>query len=72
MLYVEHIFIRRRYGCTVFGLGGDLLPDLGMALHFFGKLVGGGMTLFYIVGGVLSLGLLIYLLIALLKPEVFS
>jgi len=30
------------------------------------------MSLFYIVGGVLALGLLIYLLIALLKPEVFS
>jgi K+-transporting ATPase KdpF subunit len=30
------------------------------------------MTGFYIVGGVLALGLLIYLLIALLKPEVFS
>lgn len=30
------------------------------------------MTLLYIVGGVLSLGLLVYLLIALLKPEVFS
>gem|GEM_PF-760479 len=30
------------------------------------------MTGFYIVGGVLALGLLFYLLIALLKPEVFS
>jgi K+-transporting ATPase KdpF subunit len=30
------------------------------------------MTLFYFVGGILSLGLLVYLLIALLKPEVFS
>jgi K+-transporting ATPase KdpF subunit len=30
------------------------------------------MSLFYIVGGVLALGLLVYLLIALLKPEVFS
>ncbi len=30
------------------------------------------MTLFYIIGGILSLGLLVYLLIALLKPEVFS
>jgi len=30
------------------------------------------MTGFYIVGGILSLGLLIYLLIALLKPELFS
>jgi K+-transporting ATPase KdpF subunit len=30
------------------------------------------MTLLYIIGGVLSLGLLVYLLIALLKPEVFS
>jgi len=30
------------------------------------------MTGFYIVGGVLSLVLLIYLMIALLKPELFS
>ncbi len=30
------------------------------------------MSLFYLVGGVLALGILIYLLIALLKPEVFS
>jgi len=30
------------------------------------------MSLLYLVGGVLALGLLVYLLIALLKPEVFS
>ncbi len=30
------------------------------------------MNLFYIIGGILALGLLIYLLVALLKPEVFS
>lgn len=30
------------------------------------------MSLFYILGGVLALGLLVYLLVALLKPEVFS
>jgi K+-transporting ATPase KdpF subunit len=30
------------------------------------------MSLFYVVGGALALGILIYLLIALLKPEVFS
>jgi K+-transporting ATPase KdpF subunit len=30
------------------------------------------MTGFYTVGGILSLGLLIYLMIALLKPEFFS
>jgi len=30
------------------------------------------MNGFYIIGGILSLGLLIYLLIALLKPELFS
>ena len=30
------------------------------------------MSFFYLVGGVLALGLLVYLLIALLKPEVFS
>jgi len=30
------------------------------------------MSGFYILGGTLALGLLIYLLIALLKPEAFS
>jgi len=30
------------------------------------------MTLFYLISGVLAIGLLIYLLVALLKPEVFS
>jgi K+-transporting ATPase KdpF subunit len=30
------------------------------------------MSLLYLIGGVLALGLLLYLLIALLKPEVFS
>lgn len=29
------------------------------------------MNLLYVVGGILSLGLLVYLLIALLKPEWF-
>ena len=30
------------------------------------------MTLLYIIGGLISLGLLIYLFVALLKPEMFS
>jgi len=30
------------------------------------------MSLLYIVGGVVSLGLLVYLVLALLKPELFS
>lgn len=30
------------------------------------------MNFFYLIGGVLALGLLVYLLVALLKPEVFS
>jgi K+-transporting ATPase KdpF subunit len=30
------------------------------------------MTPLYIVGGLISLGLLIYLFVALLKPEMFS
>jgi K+-transporting ATPase KdpF subunit len=30
------------------------------------------MNFLYLVSGILALGLLIYLLIALLKPEVFS
>lgn len=30
------------------------------------------MTWLYILGGITSLGLLIYLVIALLKPELFS
>ena len=30
------------------------------------------MPLLYVVGGVVSLGLLIYLVLALLKPELFT
>ncbi|PYM35428.1 MAG: K(+)-transporting ATPase subunit F [Candidatus Rokuibacteriota bacterium] len=30
------------------------------------------MPLLYIIGGVVSLGLLVYLVLALLKPELFS
>ncbi|WP_337288561.1 K(+)-transporting ATPase subunit F [Candidatus Methylomirabilis sp.] len=30
------------------------------------------MTTLYLLGGIVALGLLIYLVIALLKPEVFS
>jgi len=30
------------------------------------------MTSLYIIGGLVSLGLLIYLFVALLKPEMFS
>ena len=30
------------------------------------------MSLLYIVGGVVALGLLVYLVIALLKPEIFA
>jgi K+-transporting ATPase KdpF subunit len=30
------------------------------------------MPLLYVVGGIVSLGLMVYLVIALLKPEIFS
>ena len=30
------------------------------------------MTLLYVVGGVVSVGLLVYLVLALLKPEYFA
>jgi K+-transporting ATPase KdpF subunit len=30
------------------------------------------MELFYWIGGIVALGLLVYLFVALLKPEVFS
>jgi K+-transporting ATPase KdpF subunit len=30
------------------------------------------MPLLYVVGGIVSIGLLIYLVLALLKPELFS
>ncbi|MCC6765274.1 MAG: K(+)-transporting ATPase subunit F [Deltaproteobacteria bacterium] len=29
------------------------------------------MTIFYVLGGVVSLGLFVYLFVALLKPELF-
>jgi K+-transporting ATPase KdpF subunit len=30
------------------------------------------MPMLYLIGGLISLGLLVYLVVALLKPEVFS
>jgi K+-transporting ATPase KdpF subunit len=30
------------------------------------------MPILYVIGGLVSLGLLVYLVVALLKPEVFS
>jgi len=30
------------------------------------------MTIFYWIGGIVAVGLLVYLVVALLKPEVFS
>ncbi len=30
------------------------------------------MEVFYLIGGIVAAGLLVYLLVALLKPEVFS
>ena len=30
------------------------------------------MPLLYVVGGIVSVGLLVYLVLALLKPEIFS
>jgi K+-transporting ATPase KdpF subunit len=30
------------------------------------------MPMLYVIGGLVSLGLLVYLVVALLKPEVFS
>ncbi len=30
------------------------------------------MEIFYWIGGIVALGLLVYLIVALLKPEVFS
>jgi K+-transporting ATPase KdpF subunit len=30
------------------------------------------MNLFYLIAGIISLGLLIYLFVALLKPEIFE
>ncbi len=30
------------------------------------------MPILYVIGGLLSVGLLVYLVVALLKPEVFS
>jgi K+-transporting ATPase KdpF subunit len=30
------------------------------------------MPLLYVVGGIVSVGLLVYLVVALLKPEIFS
>ena len=55
---------------------------LGIVVGFFAltwalirlceRLSEGAMPLLYVVGGIVALGLLIYLTLALLKPEIFS
>ena len=62
-------------------LAGDLLY-VGLSVLFFGltwafvKLLSAcrrrSMPLLYVVGGLVSIGLLAYLVLALLKPELFS
>ena len=62
-------------------LAGDLLY-VGLSVLFFGltwafvklceRAVGGRHALLYVVGGIVSVGLLVYLVLALLKPELFS
>jgi K+-transporting ATPase KdpF subunit len=37
-----------------------------------GKARGQELTMLYVIGGILAAGLLIYLFVALLKPEIFS
>jgi K+-transporting ATPase KdpF subunit len=62
----------RAYGSPVCRFGSGLLRDLRVVDHVVGWSRRNAMSLFYFVGGVLALGILVYLLIALLKPEVFS
>jgi K+-transporting ATPase KdpF subunit len=44
--------------------------DLSAGLKNFGRV--SEMSILYLTGGIIALALLIYLFIALLKPEVFS
>jgi K+-transporting ATPase KdpF subunit len=60
------------YGSPVSRAWGGLLRYRGVADQLSGKSRRHAMSFFYLVGGVLALGILVYLLIALLKPEVFS
>jgi K+-transporting ATPase KdpF subunit len=65
------------------GLGGN--PDDRSRLHYAGgrffrrvrvvRALGGGKVgaaMLYLIGGIIAAGLLIYLFVALLKPEIFS
>jgi len=51
---------------------GDVLRFLGVRKAFGKDLKGFCMSLFYWIGGIVAVGLLIYLVVALLKPEIFS
>jgi K+-transporting ATPase KdpF subunit len=59
-------------GRSVSGPDGRLLPGVvGLRRGLRSAVVGADMTALYALGGLISLGLLVYLFVALLKPEWF-
>ena len=63
---------RGGYGYSSGGLGNRLFPRISVVHHCVGSsLEVRPMSVMYVVGGILSIILLVYLMIALLKPEKF-
>jgi K+-transporting ATPase KdpF subunit len=60
------------HGSHLSGYRGDFFSAVRLAHLGVGATVGGkAMNAMYVLGGILSLGLLVYLMVALLKPEWF-
>lgn len=58
-------------GRAVYRAGAAVLRrDVGL-VEALRTVVGGDMTVLYVLGGLLAVGLMAYLLVALLKPELF-
>jgi len=60
-------------GWIISFIGNCLFRSHGSADETFREGVGGiSMGIFYWIGGIVALGLLVYLAVALMKPEIFS
>ena len=61
-------------GLVIFRDRSDFFCAFGGFYHSLRQNINGGvvMTIIYWIGGIISLLLFIYLLVALLKPEIFS
>ncbi len=60
-----------QYGHYLRGLDRRVLPDFVGPGQRSRTAIGGEMNALYVIGGLIALALLVYLVVALLKPEAF-